>query len=64
MLSEPYVGKLAWVRREIIVDSEQEEPLTRGSRSEYMSIVDVMSDGLEHVLLVARIDFQKGRGVW
>ena len=48
----------------MIVDSEQEEPLTRGSRSEYMSIVDVMSDGLEHVLLVARIDFQKGRGVW
>ena len=30
----------------------------------YMSTVDVMSNGLEHVLLVGRIDFQKGRGVW
>ena len=42
-LSEPYVGKLACVRREAIVDSEHEEPLVRGSRSEYKSTVDVMS---------------------
>ena len=47
LLSEPYVGKLAWVRREIIVDPEQEEPLTRGSRSKYMLTVNVMSDGFK-----------------
>lgn len=44
-VSDPYVGKLAWVRREVIVESEQEleDPLTRGSRSECtMSTVDVM----------------------
>ena len=47
LLSEPYVGKLAWVQREIIVDSEQEEPLTRGFRSKYMLTVNVMSDGFK-----------------
>ena len=60
-LSEPYVrvGEMEWVRREVIVDSEQEDPLMRGSRSECKSTVDVMTrdniffDGLEHVLLVA-----------
>jgi hypothetical protein len=45
-LSDPYVGKLAWVRRDAIVDSEQEHLLMRGSRSEYMSTVDVMSGAI------------------
>ena len=62
--SEPYVGKLAWVRREAIVESEQEveEPLRRGSRSECKSTVDVMVDifdGLEHVLPVAEKDIER-----